>query len=487
MPSSLAANDDARTGESTTPWPPRYRWLKRSLVIFATVAILLIGLHIWWNHIADQRLAAQIAAIHARGEPILPEDFPTINIADSDNAAWYLRQAAAAIKHGPEAQTLWNGWDIAYTDHEISDLTRWMDDEQNTRSMVRQARAHPIVAWNMKFGSPAIMTLLPDLSTQRSLANTLRVVSYVEHHRGNDAGAVEALRDLSFVADAMQQYLPTLVSHLVGIGIGAITSDAAINLSREMAIADESAATRPGGAPASRAQVFQLIADLSDERQYRLGGIRSLYGERTGALDSIKALPMQAMPSAGLNVFRPAFQLDVINMLRAETQVSLAMGQPTLASARALMPNIQPMHNRQGVSMLTHLLSSILTPSLNRFAVTHYRGLTDRRAAVIALAIRLWRFDHDGKWPASLDDLVPGYLAATPVDPMSPTAAPFHYKPDAPGGAIIYSVGECGTDHGGSEQLIHKISFGYTAGQWDKLNAVYHLTSQPLTTRPSSE
>ena len=235
------------------------------------------------------------------------------------------------------------------------------------------------------------MTLLPDLNTQRSLANTLGVVLYVEHHRGNDTGAVETIRDLNFVADAMQQFLPTLVSHLVGIGIGTVTSNAAINLSREMAIADKSSATRPGSA-ANRAQVFQLIADLSDERQYRLGGIRSLYGERTGALDSIKAIPMQATASTSLYVFRSAFQLDVINMLHAETQVSQAMGQPTLASARALMPNIQSMHNRRGIAMLTHLLSSMLTPSLNRFVVTHFRGLTDRRggdrAGDPALALR---------------------------------------------------------------------------------------------------
>ena len=68
---------------------------------------------------------------------------------------------------------------------------------------------------------------------------------------------------------------------------------------------------------------------------------------------------------------------------------------------------------------------------------------------------------------------------------MSPTASPFHYKPDAPGGAILYSVGECGTDHGGSEQLIQKISVGYQPGQWDKLNAVYHLTPQPPTRPPN--
>jgi hypothetical protein len=478
---------DAERGEireTTAPWPPCYRWLKRSLAIFAVVVALLIGLQLFWQHIADERLAAQIAAIHARGEPILPEDFKSLAIADSDNGAWYLRQAAAAIKHAPEAETLWDGWGIAYTDHEISDLTRWMDDEQAARSMARKARAHPIVAWNMKFGHPAITTVLPDLNTQRGLANTLGRVAFVEHHRGNDAEAVKAIRDLHFVADAMQQYSPLIISHMVGVGIDAVASYAVIDLSRDLSITDSSSTTRPGAGPASRAQVLQLIADLSDERQYRLGGIRSLYGERWIAVDAPNYILQNAMPTPQFYALRLAFKLDVINMLKAETQVSQAMGQPTLAAAMAMMPPKRP--QPRGVAMLAHLLSSILLPSLSSSVEQHFRELTDHRAAVIALAIRLWRFDHAGRWPASLDELAPQYLAAVPVDPMSPTGAPFHFKLDAPGGAIIYSVGECGVDHGGSEQVIRKKTPGYPPTQWDKLNAVYHLTPQPPTTRPAS-
>jgi hypothetical protein len=466
--------------ESTTPWPPRYRWLKRSLLIFLTVVVLLIGVHLWWNWMADRRLAAQIAAIHARGEPILPEDFHLVDVPDSQNAAWYLRQAAAGIKHGPEIETLWYDWNTAYTGHEISDLNRWVDDEQVARSMARSARALPMVAWNVKVASPA-WAPNPDLNAQRELAMTLRTAAFVEHRRGNDAQAVEIVRDLHFVADAMQQYYPSIISHLVSIGLDAFASETILSLAPELAIADESAATRPSTSPATRAQVRQLIAELSDERQYRLGGIRSMYGERRFALDGLKA-PQLGLPNGP--IWAPAFKLDVINILKAETQVSQALGQPTLASARALMPS---MPTGTGVSRLTNLLSSILMPPLNRVVETHFRGLTDRRAAVIALAIRLWRVDHDGKWPTSLAELAPDDLPAVPVDPFSPTAQPFHYKPDAPGGAIIYSVGDSGVDHDGSEQPLSSVPKGQTPGQWNMLNVVYHLTPRPATTRPVSQ
>ena len=137
------------------------------------------------------------------------------------------------------------------------------------------------------------------------------------------------------------------------------------------------------------------------------------------------------------------------------------------------------------IDSLAHfsLLSGILVPGFNRFAMTHFRGLTDRRAAVLALAIRLYRFDHAGHWPGSLDELTPEYLPAIPTDPFSPNASPFRYKPQAVGGPIIYSVGQDGVDDGGSEQPIRKSSVPDT---WNCKDAVYHLTLLPPTTQPAN-
>jgi hypothetical protein len=151
------------------------------------------------------------------------------------------------------------------------------------------------------------------------------------------------------------------------------------------------------------------------------------------------------------------------------------------------MPNTQAISNRRGIARMTHLLESILMPSLDRFVLEHFRGVTDRRAAAIALAIRLWRVDHAGRWPASLQELTPKYLAGIPIDPFSATAAPFHYNPNAPGGAVIYSLGDSAVDYGGAERLIRPVSPGYAPGPWDMLNPIYHLTPRPPTTRPISQ
>jgi len=56
-----------------------------------------------------------------------------------------------------------------------------------------------------------------------------------------------------------------------------------------------------------------------------------------------------------------------------------------------------------------------------------YQYLTNRRMAAVSLAAQLYRHDHDGVWPAKLQDLVPAYLPAVPKDPKLPGGRPLGY------------------------------------------------------------
>ena len=64
-------------------------------------------------------------------------------------------------------------------------------------------------------------------------------------------------------------------------------------------------------------------------------------------------------------------------------------------------------------------ISAILGPSHKRSAQLHLRSLAVRRMAAIALAIRLYQLEH-GRRPKTLDELVPAYLDAVPLDPFAP-------------------------------------------------------------------
>jgi hypothetical protein len=118
-----------------------------------------------------------------------------------------------------------------------------------------------------------------------------------------------------------------------------------------------------------------------------------------------------------------------------------------------------------------------LMTSPNRVLQTHYKSLTERRAAAALLAIRLYQVDH-GAAPANLDLLVPVYLPAVPVDPFSKDGHQLRYIAKS-GSEAVYSVGEDGRDDGGSTQLLHAIS-GRTPGPWDTIDAVFPLHPAPL-------
>ena len=67
------------------------------------------------------------------------------------------------------------------------------------------------------------------------------------------------------------------------------------------------------------------------------------------------------------------------------------------------------------------------------------------RCTAAALAAERYRRVHGG-WPESLDQLMPDFLAAVPIDPFTDDPLLYHKLPD---GVVIYSVGQDGVDNGG--------------------------------------
>jgi hypothetical protein len=71
--------------------------------------------------------------------------------------------------------------------------------------------------------------------------------------------------------------------------------------------------------------------------------------------------------------------------------------------------------------------------------------LAERRLLQTDLALRMFHRDN-GRWPALLDELVPAYLPAAPVDSYS--GQQFRFRIDGED-FVLYSVGQDGIDNGG--------------------------------------
>src|SRR2546423_11823154 len=97
MSNEASITPGPEVGDEVSPAPARFRKLKRGVVAVLALAALLGATYWWWSCEAQRRLNKLIADAHARGEPILPEDFIQHGNDDPDNAAVLLLQAHASF------------------------------------------------------------------------------------------------------------------------------------------------------------------------------------------------------------------------------------------------------------------------------------------------------------------------------------------------------------------------------------------------------
>lgn len=85
-----------------------------------------------------------------------------------------------------------------------------------------------------------------------------------------------------------------------------------------------------------------------------------------------------------------------------------------------------------------------------------------KQLTVTAIALKRFKLRH-GNFPADLAALVPEFLPVVPLDPVN--AQPLHYKPNADGTFLLYSVGEDAKDNGGDPTSTNPKTFWWQRGR----------------------
>ena len=429
--------------ETAAPAPPaatrprRRRVLaaarRRPLLSFVLLLLACVaGMRLWWGWYTGRQLAAQQAQIRARGEPVEPAEFVRDPLPPAENALVVLTRAAAldpgmspansSLEYAPYPP-FGAAWEGAAAVSESRNAAVF--------PLARRARALPRAQLNASYASPMFATLLPALNTSRKLANTLGDGALYQHLvAGNDAEAVERLRDVLHLARSLHQD-DCQVSQLVAIGITALAVD------RTQVIA-------PGlGAdvPATRRSIEGLIAELLDDRPSREGLRRALVFERVALADAM------AWQSEGTWAIRPLAQREMVRTNADAAVFTAAAEQPNAAAAARVLATLPPRRDEPKRPFGGPLRDETQAPRYSRwfstgrwagdrFIAMHYRLVADRRAAAVSLAAQLYRADHGGRWPQRLEELVPRYLPALPLDPYFDDGRPLGYvvKRGAPPG-----------------------------------------------------
>lgn len=450
------------------PCPPRYWWLKR---IGLLVLLLLAALGVtrwWWGRLAAQRYEAMLAEFRALGQPTRIADLIGPGVDPGQNAACALLEAADLIQPSAASQEFIQLLEGIGADHRLieagfDELTWQMQLNQPAFEALRRARDLPACDWPIDYQLPLIGTLLPPLGPVRRCANLLAGAALYSHHTGDDAAAVEFLRDHVVVAHRATQMRGFLIGHLVAVAIYARATQTVEALAADLAITPDGGPLPDGGRSASHAQVRALLADLLADQDLRESWYWSMAGERlmqiltvddvaSGRISMADIASMSSGPRAAGGLDRiaggllgPAWRLDSVRMGDWSTQVLNAGLQPDLAAARSTVPN--PKIARFGPALFSRTLSAMLYPSLGNAVTRHFEAAAKRRMAAVALALRMYAIDH-GRPAAALRELVPDYLPAIPTDPLSPDGRPLAYA-NYGGRLVLYSVGTDQKDDAG--------------------------------------
>lgn len=456
--------------EATDPNPPRFWWLKRISAGSVLLVIALSSAWVGWDHLAAARRSSGIAAVRERGEPVLPADFVVPDVPDKQNVVFYLNQASVAINSAADPPAATN------MEYSYSPLPpEWftvariaVEGNQKSLGFLREARQHDQIDWGLKLNTRPLATgmLNTGLNNQRHLANLLGDSALYEHFTGNDAEALEHIRDLFHLSDAVDRQ-PFLIGHLVGIGIHALAMHRLQVMAPGLRLADDPnpAPTTHPTSPAEREQVRAIIAMLI-ERSHGQGMLRALQGERMLQIDSVDWVAEQA------TLLRPAYELDMIRILRAQDRIIGACTQPSYPAAVSAAGFGSAAAASSGT--ITQRLAGMMQASIQRSLDVDYRVRTEACLTAVSLAARMYQIDHQGRWPLTLEALVPDYLDTVPIDPFSPGRKKLGYVLAQDGGRpIVYSVGQTAKDVPFDESMLTpEPNYGWsrTQIQWRDLS-----------------
>ncbi len=275
------------------------------------------------------------------------------------------------------------------------------------------------------------------------IARPLMILAMEALHRaraGAPAEAVRIVRDLKDLSVLQIQGSQHLFPQLIGLTMNSVVAQ----LTCELMDLD----TLDSVQLAALAQIWEEDIPAHSALQSVLQGEAALLRKQIGAVESSDPWPEAYQPSAIDSFFFNKNQ--TLNRLHRELrQIGHVAFRPFPSEAaaeqagwrgppetpRKLWATLDP--NRAGNRLLEKSAEEAVYTSLYKILP----GLTNKMlfqppAIRLNVALHRWRSTRPGQWPVSLDELVPDYLPAVPLDPYNGEALRWDASSQ-----IIYCVG----------------------------------------------
>jgi hypothetical protein len=277
--------------------------------------------------------------------------------------------------------------------------------------------------------------LLPHVQSIRTCSRMLALEAHVKAHQGDIKGTTEAILSAATISRSVENQ-PVIISQLVCVATKAIAIDLTGRLLPHVDFSDED---------------LRRLQQVFRQDDFKAGLAHSLVGERVMGADAFKH-PMAALgPDSGLPVNRfmrgsnedLAFYLEMQSDLREAMELEYPAALDGLDAAyQKLMAKIDTPLGR-----IRYVMTGNTMPAIHHAAMAAARSDGSNRCIDAAIAIELFR-RREGKLPESLEELVPDFLEAVPIDPFDGKPIRYIVKKDA---YLIYTCGTDRVDGGGIE------------------------------------
>ncbi len=423
----------------------------------ALVLALLLCLAAWlFDAVAEKRVRDRIAEIRATGAPVSVDDLNAAMpvIPDDENMALPILEACteiSAFKIPDDRSLLLPLIGMAYppkttgqhVPEEQLDTVRWyLDGIAEPLAKVHEALEMERGCITITWSSPALTgTWGAWFSQFRHISKLLALEVLLAAEEGDAQRAGDILLDTMHF-DSVLDCQTTFLAALVQIATQALAMDR-VERTVNLCGLDEPVLRRLQEAFRHTEEQRSLKDAMLTERVIFIDMMEWARSGGGGGMAAIIGAP--GAPAAFLSSlwsYVPAVpELDESNGLDVFNAIVEAIDAPdaeTLKRAKAAQGAAATLPWYAAVSRMT-------IPGFSRSVELWIRGIADSRALRAGLACERYRL-ATGAWPETLDDLVPRYLEAAPIDPFD--GKPIRYA-HIEEGIKLWSIGMDMTDNGG--------------------------------------
>jgi hypothetical protein len=314
---------------------------------------------------------------------------------------------------------------------DLKEAADFIKKNQDTLDIIKKAVNKPAINVDV---NPANLMLspIPQFSIYRAMARLLSLSAKVKAHKGDPGAALEDLEMMEKISTHLYE-MKTLISQMIAIAIDGMrksTLEYILSMEQSPGKAEFAKPVKPA---------FSIMPYFRDSirlehismRQALVSADYRIVPDTSGDLE-IKSAFLSRAAFMLYNIF--LFQDDIQSLNNFQAQLDDAFEGPFHDRIKAMDDLEKNFFKDQDIG----LFSRIMIPNFSAYYIRVGRMIAGRNQMELALAAASYKADN-GKYPESLEALVPDYIESVPEDPFD--GKPMKLKV-MDGGLDIYSVGE---------------------------------------------